>query len=418
MSLAQQLLLRALIARFWDEPYRRALVRWGTELHDRFMLPHFVEQDFDDVHRRSCTRPAIPFEAELVRAAFRVPLPAHRRRRLARRPARAAPGARAVARARRGSRRRRHGALRRFVARAAAGQGRRPRSTRATSSPATAARCRCTRPARDGEYVAGVRYRAWQPPHCLHPTIPVHAPLVFDLVDTWTGRSLGGCTYHVAHPGGRSYDTLPGQRLRSGEPPAGPLLRDRPHAGPDRAGAARRVSPSSRSRWTCAGSLMTRSTSVTRPPSGLMPETTASWQRLCRLRARGPRLRRDGVGARRRAPALAPAWSARSRRSGPPRCRRALRSGAADHPRERRHLQRLRRPARHGPAVAAGPRAAADGAGCSGLAFEAGLVQRARLLNLILADLYGPQRLLRDGCSRRPSSSPTRASCGRVTACP
>ena len=208
MSLAQQLLLRALVAWFWREPQHGTLVRWGTALHDRFMLEHFVWEDFLDVLADLAPR-RLRLRSGLVRRAARIPLPVLRHGQPRRRRARAAPRAGALARAGRGGRRRRHRALRRFLGRAAAGSRSRASTPARHVVTCNGRRVPLTSTGRSGEFVAGVRFKAWKLPSALHPTIDVQAPLTFDIFDSWNGRSLGGCVYHVAHPGGRNYETFP-----------------------------------------------------------------------------------------------------------------------------------------------------------------------------------------------------------------
>jgi uncharacterized protein (DUF2126 family)/transglutaminase-like putative cysteine protease len=207
MSLAQQLLLRALVAWFWKEPYGKRLARYGTRLQDEFMLPYFVANDFADVigdlqHAGYALEPAW-FEAH---HEFRFPLIGQVVYRGIEIELRAALepwhvlGEDAAA-----------GGTARFVDSsverlqvkiAGATDARHVLTVNGRAVPLRAT-------GRQGEFVAGVRFRAWQPPRALHPTIAVDAPLVFDLYDTWSERSVGGCTYHVAHPGGRSFERFP-----------------------------------------------------------------------------------------------------------------------------------------------------------------------------------------------------------------
>jgi len=207
MSLAQHLLLRGLVARFWKEPYTQELVRWGTDIHDRWMLPHFCETDFKDVIQ-DLRETGYPFEFAWFAPhfEFRYPRIGEFSQRDVLVELRTALEPWHVLGEESGA-----GGTVRYVD---SSLERLQVKARGLVGERFALTCNGRRlplhpTGVNGEAVAGVRYRAWQPPICLQPTIGVHTPLVFDLFDTWNQRSLGGCTYHVAHPGGRGYVTFP-----------------------------------------------------------------------------------------------------------------------------------------------------------------------------------------------------------------
>jgi uncharacterized protein (DUF2126 family)/transglutaminase-like putative cysteine protease len=207
MSAVQMLLLRALVARFWREPYRGRLIRWGTALHDRWLLPHYVMADMRDVvaelnasgygFAESWLAPFVEFrfprfgvvDYDGVSIELRQAIePWH-----------------VLGEEISGTGMSRYvdSSVERLQVRASGiTEGRHALTCNGRLLPLTATGV-------PREFVAGVRFKAWSPPSALHPVIGVQAPLVFDLVDTRSAHAIGGCTYHVTHPGGRNYDTFP-----------------------------------------------------------------------------------------------------------------------------------------------------------------------------------------------------------------
>lgn len=207
MCLVQLLLIRCLLAWFWKKPYKRKLIRWGTELYDKYLIPHYVQQDLAEISN-DLQDAGYPFQVAWLETFFEFRFPLYGKIMVQEMELQVRMGiepwhvlGEETVR----------GGTARFVDSSVERVEVKVRNFNADRYMVT---CNgvpipLQQTLVRGEYVAGVRYRAWTPPSALHPTLGKDVPLVFDVVDTWNHRAVGGCTYYVSHPGGRSYETFP-----------------------------------------------------------------------------------------------------------------------------------------------------------------------------------------------------------------
>lgn len=213
MSLMQMLLVRTLVSWFWKKPYKHKLVRWGTELHDKFLLEHYVKEDIKDIVEQ-LNEAGYPFKLDWFDPFFEFRFPLYgmvdvntiqMELRMAIEPWNVLGEEMTGG----GTSRYVDSSLERVQVKVNNFNEKR------YSLTCNGVKIELSSTGTKGEYVAGVRFKAWEPWSALHPTIGVDTPLVFDIVDDWNGKSIGGCTYFVAHPGGRSYDTYPVNSLEA-----------------------------------------------------------------------------------------------------------------------------------------------------------------------------------------------------------
>lgn len=213
MSLMQMLLVRTLVSWFWKKPYKHKLVRWGTELHDKFLLEHYVKEDIKDIVEQ-LNEAGYPFKLDWFDPFFEFRFPLYgmvdvntiqMELRMAIEPWNVLGEEMTGG----GTSRYVDSSLERVQVKVNNFNEKR------YSLTCNGVKIELSATGTKGEYVAGVRFKAWEPWSALHPTIGVDTPLVFDIVDDWNKKSIGGCTYFVAHPGGRSYDTYPVNSLEA-----------------------------------------------------------------------------------------------------------------------------------------------------------------------------------------------------------